>query len=53
MDKNDIAISSRSTILMYKLVQLIYTLTVHRCLDKTVSLIVSEFNDLIYRFLMI
>ena len=26
-------------ILMYKLVQLIHTITVHRCLDKTMSLI--------------
>ena len=35
MDKNDLAISSRST--DFKLVHLIYTLTVHRCLDKTIS----------------
>ena len=39
MDKNDIAISSRITDFNVQIVQLIYTLTVHRCLDKTISLI--------------
>ena len=38
-------------ILMYKLVHLIYTLTVHGCLDKTISLILSLCNFSLLLFL--
>ena len=38
-NKHDIQDHQELLILMYKLVQLIYNLTVQRCLDKTIGLI--------------
>ena len=50
MDKNDIAISSRSTDFNVQIVQLVYTLTFHRCLDKTISLMIIILKNNLWSF---